>query len=329
MSRYSDSPKVTVNTFTERKGVRKVDEIVGEAGCIWRETPMHDVGIDGQIEYVDSEGRATGRLAAVQIKAGPSYFSKRSDGIVRFNPHAKHRNYWASFPIPVAIILYHPDEDLAIWGDARHQLRADLDAELQISENQQLDADAVLKILSLDGDLPVLGFDPASLIREMMDCTNGTRVTSQSFFDLFFHGLVDGANCLYFGMDLFDNIMREKDARLEHRDALLCWGSEDYDFLDRYVSFLLAHDLVRLDFDNLRRSTDDGMMGVFIAPLTPKGRDLVKVAAELDKKFFPSSFGGYRTLVQERLVQILFRDSGERLLYMEKFKVAFRLHLRS
>ncbi|KQX57982.1 hypothetical protein ASE09_28645 [Streptomyces sp. Root66D1] len=264
----------------------------------------------------------------MQIKSGSSYFSKRADGIVRFKPEAKHRNYWASFPIPVVIVLYHPDEDLAIWGDARHQLRADLDAELRVSESQRLDAGAVLEILSLDGELPVLGFDPTGLLREMLDQTNGMHGTSQSFFDLFFHGLTDVGNCLYFGMDLFGEIMREKDIYLEHQDRLLSWGAEDYEFLDRYVSFLLAHDLVRLDFDNLRRSADDGMVGMFIAPLTPKGRDLVRAASELDREFSPST-GGYRSLAQERMVRILFRDSGERLLHIEKFKGAFRRRLKS
>ncbi|WP_159054068.1 DUF4365 domain-containing protein [Streptomyces sp. AS58] len=329
MSHFSDSPKVSTNTFMERRGVRKVDEIVGEAGCLWRETPMHDVGIDGQIEYVDTEGRATGRIVAVQIKAGPSYFSSRADGLVRFKPHVKHRNYWASFPLPVVVVLYHPDEHLAIWVDARHQLRENLDADLKVSESQRLTPSTVLDILSLDGDLPVLGFDPDGLLDEMLGQTNGSHGTSQSFFDLFFHGLTDLGHCLYFGMDLFSEIMREKDVHLEHQDEVLSWGSEDYDFLDRYVSFLLAHDLVRLDFDNLRRAAEDGMVGVFLAPLTHKGRALVKSANALDSEFFPSVSGGYRVLAQERLVRILFQDSGVRLLHIEQFKEAFRRHLKS
>ncbi|MER7746883.1 DUF4365 domain-containing protein [Streptomyces bacillaris] len=329
MSHYDDAPKVSSNTFMERRGVRKVDELVGEAGCLWRETPMHDVGIDGQIEYVDSQGRATGRLVAVQIKAGPSYFSSRAGGVVKFRPHGKHRNYWASFPIPVVVVLYHPVEDLAIWGDARRQLRANLSADLQIAESQRLDARAVLDVLSLDGDLPVLGFDPQVLLEAMLGATNGSHVTGLSFLDLFFHGLTDLGNSLYFGMDLVDETIREKDLYLKHQEVVLSWGAEDYEFIDRYVSFLLAHDLVRLDFDNWRQSAESGMVGNFIAPLTHRGRALVDAAKVLDEEFFPAAREPYRVLVQERWIRILFRDEGERLLHIEQFKGALRRHLNS
>ncbi|MER7577366.1 DUF4365 domain-containing protein [Streptomyces sp. NPDC126514] len=317
------------NTFMERRGVRKVDELVGEAGCLWRETPMHDVGIDGQIEYVDNQGRATGRLVAVQIKAGPSYFSSRADGIVRFRPNGKHRNYWASFPVPVVVILYHPDEDLAIWVDARHQLRSNLSADLQLPESQRLDAPAVLDVLSLDGELPVLGFDPQVLLKAMLQAANGSHVTSLSFLDLFFHGLTDLGHSVYFGMDLVDETVREKDLYLEHQEEVLSWGPKDYEFIDRYVSFLLAHDLVRLDFDNWRRSAESGMVAKFIAPLTHRGRALVDAAKALDKEFFPAPREPYRVLVQERWIRILFRDEGERLLHIEQFKGALRRHLNS
>ncbi|MGW4905941.1 DUF4365 domain-containing protein [Streptomyces sp. NPDC004270] len=329
MSIYDDSPRVSGNTFTEREGVRKVDFIVNRARCLWRETPMHDVGIDGQIEYVDSKGRATGRLVAVQVKAGPSYFTSRSEGTVIFRPQAKHRNYWASFPIPVVVVLHHPEEDLTIWADARHELRGNPNADLHVPEGRRLDREAVLEILSLDGDLPVLGFDPKKLLAGMLEAVNGGHATSLSFFDLFFHGLTDLANCLYFGMDLVDAIRREKDLILEHDERVMSWGSGDYEFLDRYISFLLANDLVRLDFDNWRRSAEDGMVGTFIAPLTYKGSSLVRAGDALDRELFPSESGrGYRTLVQERSINMPFMDAGQRLSHIENFKRAVVRHLR-
>ena len=67
-------PKYNQTNSQERLGVNAVAEAMAKIGQIWRETPMADVGIDGQIEYVSPEGFATGRMIAVQIKSGPSLF---------------------------------------------------------------------------------------------------------------------------------------------------------------------------------------------------------------------------------------------------------------
>jgi hypothetical protein len=70
------------NDFKERDGVIKVERVTNQARCVWRETLMKDVGIDGQVEYVTPDGEATGRMIALQIKSGPSQF-QRSDYLPR------------------------------------------------------------------------------------------------------------------------------------------------------------------------------------------------------------------------------------------------------
>ncbi|HBA6539673.1 TPA: DUF4365 domain-containing protein, partial [Escherichia coli] len=93
-------PKYHQTNSQERLGVNAVAEAIAKIGQIWRETPMADVGIDGQIEYVSPEGFATGRMIAVQIKSGPSFFQE-SQGDWVFYPEEKHRFYWERFPLPV------------------------------------------------------------------------------------------------------------------------------------------------------------------------------------------------------------------------------------
>jgi len=117
-------PQVSANTFTERAGVIEVSKIINDARCLWRETTMHDVGIDGQIEYVDTGGSATGRLILVQIKAGKSYFDRRQDEAIIYTPAEKHLQYWARAPAPVILILHDSDRGLTIWTDARRQIRS-------------------------------------------------------------------------------------------------------------------------------------------------------------------------------------------------------------
>ena len=117
-------PRVPDNAFTERAGVIAVDLAAVEARCVWRETSTRDVGIDGQIEHVSSEGVATGRIVAVQVKSGESYFADATATHVPYSPSEAHRVYWESHPIPVILALHHPGENKTFWMDARAQLCA-------------------------------------------------------------------------------------------------------------------------------------------------------------------------------------------------------------
>ena len=61
----------------ERIGVSSVEKIINQMGMIFREQPVDDYGIDAQIEIVENKC-ATGKLIAVQIKSGNSYFKELS-----------------------------------------------------------------------------------------------------------------------------------------------------------------------------------------------------------------------------------------------------------
>jgi Domain of unknown function (DUF4365) len=67
-------PKASTNYVQERRGIAAVQGYAATKGQIWRETMTGDVGIDGQLEFVTPDGFATGRMVAVQVKAGPSLF---------------------------------------------------------------------------------------------------------------------------------------------------------------------------------------------------------------------------------------------------------------
>ena len=58
----------------ERRGINAVAVAAARMGQIWSETATADVGIDGQLEFVDENGFATGKTVAVQVKSGPSFF---------------------------------------------------------------------------------------------------------------------------------------------------------------------------------------------------------------------------------------------------------------
>jgi hypothetical protein len=80
--------------FPKASGIAAVQGYAAMKGQIWRETGTGDVGIDGQLEFVTPAGFATGRIIAVQVKAGPSFFQTQSESGWKFPLVDKHRNYW-------------------------------------------------------------------------------------------------------------------------------------------------------------------------------------------------------------------------------------------
>jgi len=135
-----DLPKAPGHIQREREGILAVASEINRLGLIWRETEEADVGIDGQIELVDSKGRATGQLVAVQVKSGTSYFHDSGEEW-RYYPAEKHRLYWERFPLPVLVVLHSPLNGKSYWADARLALRSPGRSSLKyisIPKNQRL-----------------------------------------------------------------------------------------------------------------------------------------------------------------------------------------------
>nr|WP_321965258.1 DUF4365 domain-containing protein [Paraburkholderia sp. J7] len=77
-------PSVTSSSDSEALGLRIAEyEISEKLGHIFRETAKRDIGIDAELEIVDrknkTEARGTGRLIALQIKCGKSFFPKQKE----------------------------------------------------------------------------------------------------------------------------------------------------------------------------------------------------------------------------------------------------------
>jgi Domain of unknown function (DUF4365) len=98
---------------TERLGVNAVEEAFLRMGWVFREQPIGDFGIDAHAEPTSDEG-PTGRLIALQIKSGASYFRKRGSGFVYYGD-ARHLMYWKNHVLPVYIILHNPEKNLTVW----------------------------------------------------------------------------------------------------------------------------------------------------------------------------------------------------------------------
>ncbi len=130
--------KVGATYVQERLGIAAVQTYAARRQQIWRETGTGDVGVDGNLEFVNPEGFATGRIVAVQVKSGPSYFANPSGRGWKFYPEAKHRSYWESFPLPVLLVLHDPNSNISYWADVRQALRSPGRAEKAFIEVPEL-----------------------------------------------------------------------------------------------------------------------------------------------------------------------------------------------
>lgn len=109
-------PEYAKTAYWGDLGVRIVANIVSdELNMIFRSKEKVDLGIDGEIEIVDDNRRGTGRLIAVQIKCGKSFFrEKNNEGYVFRCPIEKF-NYWINLAVPVILTLCNPDTREVFW----------------------------------------------------------------------------------------------------------------------------------------------------------------------------------------------------------------------
>lgn len=89
--------------------------LVGATNWAVHWLPERDHGIDGIVELTDKDGKPDGGRVALQVKSGPSYFSKPKkdkDGNVigwwRAVP-VRHRTYWLKQAMPVYVVLVNTD----------------------------------------------------------------------------------------------------------------------------------------------------------------------------------------------------------------------------
>ena len=228
-------PEYTDAQLQERDGVYTFAGAVTRKRIIWRETPNSDVGIDGQIEFRNEEGKATGNLAAVQIKSGVSYIGKNHP-YIRFRPSAKHANYWREFPVPVLLVIHDPASDALYWTDARQQLRAEATREVIDLPTERTVSDTDAKVL-FETVQPISAlFDIPAVVQAMALEKHENPGFRMSFFELFGFGLADIGRKLFFSMSLCMEI-----AEIRADEFGVGVGSEEHDFLERYIKFIVSH----------------------------------------------------------------------------------------
>lgn len=99
---------------TDRIGIAEVSAAVHRGGWIFREQAIGDFGIDAQIESKTGK-KGTGRLIALQVKSGESYFREETEGGFIYRGEAKHSEYWLNHSLPVLLLLVDIETRNIFW----------------------------------------------------------------------------------------------------------------------------------------------------------------------------------------------------------------------
>ena len=134
--------------------------IAGEANQIFRPVTMFDHGIDGEVEFKDNDGKASGKRIYIQLKSGNSYLrTRKGDGREVFDlKNDRHLEYWINQPVDVYLVIRQHDEmrgeGTIRWMNVTRYLknRKDKKSRQIIFDGEKLDMEAVYKVR--DGFFP-------------------------------------------------------------------------------------------------------------------------------------------------------------------------------
>jgi len=98
--------------------------ITAEAGQIYHGYTNSDHGIDGEIEFNDDQGRATGKRLYLQLKSGDSYqTTHKRDGAEIFQiKNELWADYWRQQAHPVLLVIRASDGEIR-WMDVSEHLK--------------------------------------------------------------------------------------------------------------------------------------------------------------------------------------------------------------
>ena len=128
--------------------------ICGEANQIFRPTPMFDYGIDGEVEFKDNDGQASGKRIYIQLKSGNSYLRlRKSDGSEVFDvKNERHLEHWISQPVDVYLVVRQTNgttgSQVIRWMNVTRYLkeRPDKTSRQIVFSGEKLDMEAVWKV---------------------------------------------------------------------------------------------------------------------------------------------------------------------------------------
>jgi hypothetical protein len=181
-----DLPKYPEEAELAERGVRLVQEAVEDnLGWIFRVKRKADVGVDGEIEIVREDRRATGRLVSVQIKCGRSYLSERTNAGFIYRGDLVHLRYWLDHSLPVIVVLCDPDTRDCYWVEVTPGAVTVLDAgwKIEVPTEHRLNTASLWQLEMIGNRSYLTEFVELAVYRWLHE-KYGKRIIIASIFDL-------------------------------------------------------------------------------------------------------------------------------------------------
>ncbi|MCA0207105.1 MAG: DUF4365 domain-containing protein [Proteobacteria bacterium] len=151
--------------LTAERGMSLAQQRVLDAGHIFRRQQESDFGIDAQIEIKES-AKATGRLIAAQIKAGPSYFKDGNDAEFWHYVSARHRDLWLNHSLPVILILCDLERGTCHYALVSEEtcVKAGERWKVRVPKSSLISADSAVELASIAS--PIVAASDFSIMAE-------------------------------------------------------------------------------------------------------------------------------------------------------------------
>src|SRR5260370_36710345 len=148
----------------ERMGVAAANLEFSSWGWAFRSQEVEDYGIDAHVEPFDGPDRPIGRMLALQIKSGDSYFREDADGGWWYRGENKHLRYRLGHVLPVLVVLYNPDSKTLYWQHVTEDRVEYTDREwkIVIPRHQVLSAGAAAELRAIADAAPGASEHPAA-----------------------------------------------------------------------------------------------------------------------------------------------------------------------
>ncbi|MCC6697609.1 MAG: DUF4365 domain-containing protein [Candidatus Hydrogenedentes bacterium] len=120
-------------------------DVCSRGGQIFRPTQFFDFGIDGEIEWVTSEGVITGKRIYVQLKSGPSHLRQHGDNSEVFGiRNQRHVQYWRDQDSDVYLVVRSNSYGAVRWMNITKALKACASTVVEFT-GEELDVRSLLK----------------------------------------------------------------------------------------------------------------------------------------------------------------------------------------
>ena len=112
--------KITPQSMIGQRGANLIERIVLKMGYVWRQTPIFDAGIDGEIEIRDPmTGEMTNTIVKVQAKATTQSFQAETDNSFKYTCKQNDLGYWLQGNVPIILVVCNLNTDEAYWVSIR------------------------------------------------------------------------------------------------------------------------------------------------------------------------------------------------------------------